>query len=1412
MKQEKLKPDYIFETSWEVCNKVGGIHTVISTKAFSLEQQYGDHFLMIGPDVWRSPSTHPEFREDLELYANWRQAALRDGLRFRIGRWDIVGQPIVILLDFSSFVASKDEVFRNLWEKYKLDSLSGQWDYIEPAMFGYAAGKVIEHFCRYNTNIRDRVVAHFHEWLTGTGILYLKDKAPQVGTLFTNHSTVLGRELSLQGFRLYSDIAQVNPEQKAIEFGVQSKYSLEKKSAENADCFTTVSQITANESEHFLDHKVTLLTPNGFEDYFIPPIEDIDQNREDARGVLLHTAKNVLGYDLPEKVGIIATSGRYEFRNKGIDVFIDALGQLNRSESLEHQTLAFILVPANNYGPRKDLGCTLGEHKSEVARYLTHNLHEWEQDAIIQKIRGQELLNRPEDKVKVIFVPAYLNGQDGVLNKSYYELLIGFDLTIFASYYEPWGYTPLESLAFQVPTITTSVAGFGKWISESSLDVNSCSRVIERNDDNYQEAVSSIVERVISCAQKTPEERQQARENAFFVSRGALWKNLIKHYYEAYTIALKAAAQRSQDIMQEPLIPEPILTQSSKKSNDPIWKEVRVYANLPSKFQGIEEIAHNFWWSWNYEAQELFEVIDPKLWKLNKHNPIALLEQVSYERYQELERNRMFLLKYHKVYEDFKNYLSQPPNPNEPRVAYFSMEYGLDSILRIYSGGLGILAGDYLKEASDSNIDMAAVGLLYRHGYFEQQLSIRGEQQNNYESQDFNTLPLLPAEDPDGNIITVKISLPGRLVYARVWQVNVGRIKLYLLDTDTEENELEDRSLTYSLYGGDNEHRLKQEILLGVGGIRALRALGIKSDVYHCNEGHAAFINVERLSHFINDENLTFSESLEIVKGSSLFTTHTPVPAGHDSFEEGLLRIYMGAFPSRLKIDWQQFVNLGRIHPEDANEKFSMSHLAANTSQEMNGVSKLHGAVTREMFCDLWYGYYPEELHVGYVTNGVHYPTWTSKEWRKLYESTFPQGFLQEQSNKPHWRGIHEIEDSKVWRTHKACKKELVEEIKDRIDANWMRKQSDPKRIIRLKQELSDKKLTIGFARRFATYKRAHLLFRDLDRLTRIVNNPECPVQFIFAGKAHPKDGGGQALIRQIYEISNMPEFSGKVIFVENYDISLAKKLLPGVDIWLNTPTRPLEASGTSGMKAVMNGVMNFSVLDGWWVEGYRKDAGWALPKERTYQNQDYQDDLDAETIYSILENEIVPLYYNRNAEGIPTGWVKRMKQTIAEIAPEFTTKRMMDDYRERFYHKLHERSNALREDDYQLAKDIAAWKKHITQNWQNIEVDTVTSPFTDGKQITLGKEYDVEVKLKLNGIAPSDIGIELINSSIGLDGKRHINRVRSLELNKVENDSAIFSRRLKISRPGVFNYGLRLFPTNPKMPHRQDLAYVTWI
>ncbi|MFN0035471.1 MAG: alpha-glucan family phosphorylase [Saprospiraceae bacterium] len=850
------------------------------------------------------------------------------------------------------------------------------------------------------------------------------------------------------------------------------------------------------------------------------------------------------------------------------------------------------------------------------------------------------------------------------------------------------------------------------------------------------------------------------------------------------------------------------LTQSGAK-----LKRIFIEPKLPDGLAPLAELSQNIWWCWNHEAIELFQNIDLQKFAALHHNPVALLDELSIERAQELLADSDFVARMKRVHKSFRDYMDKAPTKTGPQIGYFCMEYGLHQSLRLYSGGLGVLAGDYLKEISDRNANFVAVGLLYRYGYFQQGISNSGEQLHNYEPVKFTQLPLQPVRDERGEWVKIHVNLSGRTVWAKVWMLPVGRMPLYLLDTDIDDNIWEDRNITHQLYGGDNENRLRQELLLGIGGLRALKAIGTNPDLFHLNEGHASFLGLERLRNYMKDEGLSLEEALEVVRSTQLFTTHTPVPAGHDTFSEALLRDYIFEYTYALDIPWETLVGLGRVKANDPLELFNVSNLAIRTSQEVNGVSRLHGEVSQRMFEELNPDYNFAESNIGYVTNSVHFPTWVAREWLDFYEKKLGKGILENQTDKNLWHKIHQVPDGEIMAIRRLLKKRLLDWVRKSLADDLMRRGENPRSTFEVVNAIKDDALVFGFARRFATYKRATLLFSNEKRLAEIVNNPERPVIFLFAGKAHPADKGGQEFIRLVYHATKNPDFRGKVIFLENYSMEMAKLLTQGVDVWLNNPVRPKEASGTSGMKAVMNGVMNFSVLDGWWCEGYRPGAGWALPEKDTYPEQPaLQNELDAETIYNTLENDIVPTYYEQDKNGVSERWVSHIKNTIADIAPEFVMGRMLGDYQTRFYSKLAKRSEQLKQKDYALARQLAEWKTRVRHSWQGIELVDLQAPDTFNRSLPLGEKFDATATLNLQGLKAEDLGLEVVFYKRHSEKELEFLFAQELDLKSTKGAEAVFACSFVPRTAGVFEYGFRLFPKHPMLPHRQDFGLVRWL
>ena len=1411
MQQQLIRPDYIFEVSWEVCNKVGGIHTVIATKTLTLVEEWEDNYILIGPDVWKGTGEHPEFAEDPELLKGWKEHALKCGFKVRAGRWKITGNPLVLLVDFTYLFKDKNDIFKNLWLDFQVDSLTGQWDYIEPALFGYAAGQLIECFYHYHISFSEHVVANFHEWMSAAGILYLKNKVPQAGTVFTTHATVIGRAIAGNELPLYSRLEIYQGDQEARKWNIIAKHSLEKAGAKYADCFTTVSELTGRECKQFLKRSPDLITPNGFDDTIVPDTYLLKQKISSARKRLLLVARSLTGTKIDDNSLLVLKSGRYEFRNKGLDVFIEGMGKLNKEKKTAREIVAFICIPASHTGPVGKLQDRInGEQGSGELenKFLTHHLQAADSDPIMQQILRSGLENRPEDRVKIIFAPVYLDGRDGIFNLSYYDLLAGFDISAFPSYYEPWGYTPLESLAFHVPTITTDATGFGQFIKDFNTGVH----ILHRDDKNDQEIVEQLVSVIKKQLSKTSADVEKGKEAAFSLSKLALWKKMIIRYKEAYSQALEKTKERAHLFKHEPQVTPLVFSPGrSRLSNYPVWRKIFIQPTYPKELESLKMLSQNLWWSWNQEAIELFASVSPELWERSCKNPIKMLDSLPLVRLKQLQRDTIFLNRLKNLQRTFEDYLAEKPEASQPQVAYFCMEYGLDNNLKLYSGGLGILAGDMLKEASDANKNMIGIGLLYRKGYFSQQLSLHGEQLANEDLQKFTLLPLQPLRNKEGEWLKINIAFPGRTLYAKAWVVPVGKIRLYLLDTDIPENRKEDRLITGQLYSGSTEQRLKQELLLGIGGVRLLHSMNIHPDVYHCNEGHAAFLGLERLYTIILENNIPYPTAMEAVRASTLFTTHTPVKAGHDRFSEDILRVYLSKYIEIFNISWEQLMALGRKEDYKQGEKFSMSYLASRIAQEINGVSQIHREISRKLFNSLWESFTSDELHIGYITNGIHYATWVAAEWHALYQKELGPAPEKHLTDHVYWEKILEIDDNLLWQTHQNVKKKLISFVRNKIETDMTAHHENPALIARQLQYLDESALIIGFARRMVTYKRASLVLHNTERLSKLLSEAAGPVIILFAGKAHPHDPEGQEVIRQIITASRQEEFIGRIIYLENYDMELGKLLVQGVDLWLNTPVRGMEASGTSGMKSALNGGLNFSVLDGWWREAYDERCGWAI-EDNPYNNTEFSKEIDAEALYLVLENKIIPDFFEQK-NNLPLKWTEKMKHSIANIVPWFNTARMLKEYYDLYYSGLAKRAQLLREDHFKKAGDLSEWKRKVQEAWPRLRVESINVFDSSDKSLPLGEHYIAEIEIYTDQLSADELGVEIVFiEKRQNDEQGDIIFKQELEVKDKDDRVICCSCKIPMTRSGVFEYGFRFYPKHPLLPHRQDFPLINWI
>ncbi len=826
-----------------------------------------------------------------------------------------------------------------------------------------------------------------------------------------------------------------------------------------------------------------------------------------------------------------------------------------------------------------------------------------------------------------------------------------------------------------------------------------------------------------------------------------------------------------------------------------------VVSTLPERLKPLERIARNLWWCWNPEATELFRRVDPDLWEEVRQNPMALLRRVNQERLVRLMANEAFLAHMDRVNLELRRYLehstwyawvhgSSTPN----HFAYFSLEFGIHECLPIYSGGLGILAGDHLKSASELGLPLSGVGLLYRNGYFHQSLGPDGWQQERYIRLDFDNLPVRPVRDEEGEQLTVTVGFPGRDVTARLWRVDVGRVLLYLLDADLEVNRPEDRDLTAQLYGGDLDMRIRQEILLGIGGIRALRAVGISPSVCHMNEGHSAFLALERVRDLMEAHGLTFAEAREVVTASNVFTTHTPVPAGNDVFPRDLVRSYFEHYASELGLSIDEVLALGRVHPENHDEDFTMPVLALRLSAYANGVSKLHGMVTRKMWHDLWPDLTEAEIPVTHITNGIHARTWLSDEFARLYDRYLGPSWLEDPMDQGLWERVDKVPDAELWRAKERLRERLVAFTRTRLREQLRRRGLHRVRVLEAEEVLDPEALTIGFARRFAAYKRAHLILREPDRLARILNDPDRPIQIIFAGKAHPRDKQGKELIRRLIELAGREDMRRKVVFLEDYDMRVARTLVQGCDVWLNTPRRPLEASGTSGMKAPVNGGINLSIVDGWWAEGFTGDNGWAIGHGEEYEDHEYQDEVESRALFGLLEQEVIPLFYRRGGDGLPHDWIAMMRNSIRTVCPVFNTNRMVREYLERYYLPAAMQWHFLSAEGAREAKELVTWREFVSRVWHQLQITDVR---THGpREIPVGGDLSVQVRVRLGELTPRDITVELFHGPLDREGKILEGQVVCMSHQRaLDGDEHLFTGQIPCSDSGAHGYTVRVLP-----------------
>jgi phosphorylase/glycogen(starch) synthase len=1411
------KNKFLFEVSWEVCNKVGGIFTVINSKISEAVRHFGENYFLIGPDL----KTNPDFEEtDEDCWNRIREGVAIKEIPCRFGRWKTPGEPKVILVSPGKKF-NRDQLLFEIWEDYGVDSIAGGWDYVEPVMFSYASGAVIETI--YNLIIRPQegeAVAHFHEWMCGAGLFCVKKRVPEIGTVFTTHATILGRTIAGSGMDLYTALEHISPQREASVYNISAKHSMEVATARESDCFTTVSEITATEAKNLLGRAPDIVLPNGLDMDRIP---DYSIDRTDAlksRKHLLDFASKFLRKEFNDNTRIMIISGRYEFYNKGVDIFLHALSKLESEMTSGQTVVVYICVLADHMAINPAAIQSTGAPDPTTPLITTHRLRNELMDPILGTCNSLGLKNLPQNKVNVIFVPAYLNGHDGIIDMTYYEALSGCDLGVFPSYYEPWGYTPLESAAHAVPTITTELAGFGRWVM-TRIGENKGVIILKRQGLSSEIVQKELIGELKFFLTSSPENLNTRRADARRIALEANWHEFYKCYIEAYDKALHAARSRMSKLATTEYRERMRRTFAGTASVQPHFRTFTAVVSLPSRISRLRELAYNLWWTWNTQALELFIYLDPKLWVDTERNPVKMLETVSPERLKEASENEGYLNLYQKILEEFDSYMNEKSNgKNEfypikwpSPVAYFSPEFGIHENLPIYSGGLGVLAGDLLKAASDLKIPMVGVGLLYRNGYFRQRIDKDGWQIADYPESDFSNMPVRMVQDDRGNDVQLAIELPGRTLFANIWEVKVGRVVLYLLDTDVSRNTVQDRHITSRLYSDDPRIRIEQEILLGMGGVKLLRKIGIKPCVYHINEGHSAFLLLELINQYVIDEGLSFEAAKEIVRGSTVFTTHTPVEAGNERFSKEVVDYYFSSFFKRWGITSPQFWELGRKEMGE-DKPFYMTVLGLKLSNCSNAVSKIHGSVARRMWNSVWKGFHYSDIPIGYITNGVHLQSYIASQLRDMLNVYIGPDWQKSFLDPEKWKRIHNVPDAFLWRIKTSLKFNLVNFLVQSVT-----KQSAKYDSGMMKEELIAKinpaALIIGFARRFAPYKRAYLLFSDLDRLARIVNDERRPVLIVFSGKAHPSDKMGMDLIKQVIEISKDKRFIGKILFIEDYDLYTARHLLQGVDVWLNTPRRPYEACGTSGQKVIINGGLNMSVSDGWWPDGFDGSNGWTVgPVTENYSGFDdssIADERDAQSLYSLLEDKVIPMFYDRDTNGIPKQWTKMVKESMAKLIPKFNANRMVQQYLEEMYIPSARRKAALVKNGFKLAKEVSDWKNKTPVRFSSLKLIDVIFEGIHGDTLQVGEPFTVNVRIDPGSLEPDEILVELVIGRI--DGHDFIRDPESVPL-KLESRSEkmlTFSCIYQVAQSGQYSYGIRILPYNKNLSIKQELGLALW-
>lgn len=1414
--------DFLFEVSWEVANMVGGIHTVLASKAEVMRQYYGENYVVIGPRLPKDGQGSESFIPG-DTFPGLAPLLAARGLRVETGRWNVPGEPRCLLVDFSGEFKQKDEVLAWLWNNFGVDSISGGWDYVEPVLFAWCAGRVIEALAREQVlPFHHNVVAQWHEWLSAAGMLHLRRASPQIASVFTTHATVLGRAVWGSGKELSASLKEQSTEDCARALNVLAKHTLERAAVREADCFTTVSDWTASEAKLIFGREPEVLLPNGLGDEFPPPLYRDPDSVATARYSLLRLAQTMTSRPFDrDKTLLLLSAGRYEYLNKGVNIVLDALAQLrDRLAKAELRVICFLFFPGDVAGPNRELlAARSSESPVGQPQVCTHELHDARNDPICRHLERAGLQNKAGDRVNVAFAPIYLNGRDAVIKSSFYELLPAFDLTLFPSLYEPWGYTPLESIAYGVPTVTSDLAGFGRWANRSAK--SSAVHVLARENVPDPDSANALARYLTEFAGLTSGQRAELRQEARRCANLANWRVFAQSYRQAHRCALAARDKRMPMLAPSLSVPHgpPAAHFFGSVDTVPRLRTFTVKNSLPASLAPLRKLARNLWWTWHEEAGQLFAELDHEHWARSGHNPVVMLESLPQGLLQQAARDGALCARVNDVVRRLDEYMAKPAPA--PTVAYFCMEYGLHECLPLYSGGLGVLAGDHLKAASDMNAPLVAVGIAWRNGYFTQRLDHHGNQLEDSSDVDFGSLPLEPVLADDGSRAVIYVRFPGRSVAVQAWKAQVGRIVLYLLDTDIASNRAADREITSSLYRGDQERRLQQELVLGVGGRKLLVALGIKPAVYHLNEGHAALVVFNRLVELVRDHDLDYRAALELVRQTTVFTTHTPVPAGHDTFNEDLLRPYLSLYEDLLHKSWERLMALGRYRPDNTSEPFSMTLLALHASQQVNAVSDLHRRVTQRIFQRAMPGFVAAEVPVHGVTNGVHVRTWLAPGLRLLADRELGANWDSRSPDEVNWQALKRISDEEFTAARHSLKQQLFAFVRQRLEDDYARRHDSPAMLARVLDSLDERALVVGYARRFASYKRPTLLLRELDELKRLAADGNRPVLFLFAGKSHPDDQWGKRLLQEVFRASRTPELAGRVVLLEDYDLLMARMMVRGCDVWLNVPAHLMEACGTSGMKAAMNGVLNLSVLDGWWAEGHNGKNGWAVGAQpERYFDQfsagqsrlDLDDEADARHLHVLLDRVVLPQFHAGGIARPSQLWQEYRLEAMISGLSNFSAVRMLHQYTCLHYEPARRRAAEAEGDAYSAVRATCALKRSLATAFPDVEIIEAHADRLSDGLVELGTSVDMRVTVSLGKIAPEQLRVEFLVAPRGLG----IDAPACLELSFTgldERGCGCWEGSFCPSQSGSHQWGVRVRPVvaGHEAP-ASDFAFVKWL